>query len=192
MSQEQGYGYTGLHAFVFIDEVDPGMNIREVIDDLRGLGSPPEGPVIFAAEMVGSSLGFAHIRVEDGDLAGLQDLIAGDLWDKGVHCKHCIEVDTGRRGAHLRGVKRDTPEIIAISKLKVRPGCLTDLLADLAALDSPIADTFKGASVIFGEWDVLLQLGGDDFNTVASAVYHDLQGIDGILDSDTLFTDGRR
>ena len=51
MEMEQpDFGYTGLHAFVFIHEVDPGTNIRTVIDALRVYGPPPEGPVMFASE----------------------------------------------------------------------------------------------------------------------------------------------
>ena len=45
--------------------------------------------------------------------------------------------------------------------------------------------------MIFGKWDVLVQLGGDDFQEVAEAVFSDLPRFDAILDSDTLFTDGR-
>jgi len=189
---EDEFKYSGLHAFIFINEVDPGTNIRTVINNLREFGPPPDGPVLFAAEMVGSSLGFAHIRVDDGDLAGLQDLIANELWDRGVHCDHCIEKDTSNRNGNRQGVKRDTPEIIAISKLRVRRGAIPQLLDDLADPDGPLGTTFKGASVVFGKYDVLVQLGGDDFDTVADAVYNDLPRFDDILDSDTLFTDGRR
>ena len=44
--------------------------------------------------------------------------------------------------------------------------------------------------MIFGKWDVLVQLGGDDFQDVAEAVFSDLPRFDAIL-ADTLFTDGR-
>ena len=40
--------------------------------------------------------------------------------------------------------------------------------------------------MIFGKWDVLVQLGGDDFQDVAEAVFSDLPRFDAILDSDTL------
>jgi hypothetical protein len=192
VSVEDDLKYTGLHAFIFINELDPGTNIRTVIHNLRDFGPPPHGPVVFAAETVGSSLGFAHVRLDDpNDLRGLQDLIANELWDRGVHCDHCIEKDTSNRNGNRQGVKRDTPEIIAISKLKVRRGEIPQLLDDLADPEGPVGSTFKGASVIFGKWDVLVQLGGDDFQVVAEAVFSDLPRFDAILDSDTLFTDGR-
>src|SRR6187200_2736022 len=78
--------------------------------------------------------------------------------------------------------------IIAISKLRVQPGAIPQLLDDLADPEGPIGSTFKGASVIFGKWDVLVQLGGEDFTTVANAVFEDLPRFDAILHSDTLFT----
>jgi DNA-binding Lrp family transcriptional regulator len=172
----------GLHAFVFVDEVDPQTDFRQAIAQARGLGP---ARVLFAAEVVGSSLGFIHIRADEDDLPGLQDLIFRELWDLGIRCSHCLEIKTGRQG-----VKRDTPEIIAISKLRVPRGGIDDLIDALEADDSPVKDTLKGISVVTGEWDVLVQLNGDDFETVKNAVLNDLTRIPGILDSDTLFTDG--
>ena len=98
-------------------------------------------------------------------LPRLQDLIFGDLWGQGLRCKHCIELATGRQG-----VKRDTPEIIAISKLRVERGGIDALITALEADTSPVKDTLKGISVVTGEWDVLVQLNGDDFDTVRNAV----------------------
>ncbi len=186
------YDYTGLHAFVFIDQVDPGTNIRTVIDDLRSYGPPPDGPVMFASEMVGSSIGFAHVRVEDGDLAGLQDLIAGGLWERGVHCRYCIEVDYAHDEARRKAVKRSTPEIIAIVRVRTARGRLADVLGELFDPHGPVADTFKGASVVTGDTDMLVQLGAEDYQTVADAVYGPLQSIDGITNTNTAFTDARR
>lgn len=186
------FGYTGLHAFVFIDEVDPGTNIRTVIDALRAFGPPPDGNVIFASELVGSSLGFAHIRVEEGDLAGLQDLIANDLWDRGAHCSHCVEAKVAKQGDRLLGAKRGSPDIIALVRIHTERGQLENVLDDLSAEEGPLADTFKGASVVFGDFDILLQLGASEFQVVADAVYGPLQQIAGIAHTDTSFTDGSR
>lgn len=192
MSSQQGFGYTGLHAFVFIDHVDPGTNIREVVDALRAFGPPPDGPVMFASEMVGSSIGFAHLRVGDGDLAGLQDLIAGELWDRGVHCQYCLEVDYAKDGARVKAVKRATPEVIAIVRVRTVRGRLARVLDDLISEDGPVASTFKGASVVTGHADILVQLGDDELQPVIEAVYGPLQTIEGITNTDSSFTDARR
>ncbi len=147
---------------------------------------------MFASEMVGSSLGFAHVRVEDGDLAGLQDLIAGELWAQGAHCQHCVEVDYAKDGDRVKAVKRSTPEVIAIVRARVAKGHLSDVLQTLIDEEGPVNETFKGASVVTGHADILVQLGAQDYQTVADAVYGPLQTVDGIVRTDTLFTDARR
>ena len=181
--------YTGVHSFVFIHEVDPGTNIRNVIDDARAL-TPGDGRVRFAAETVGSYLGFAHLRTEI--LAELQDLIAGELWERGVHCDHCVEADTAKRGNRLMGAKRSTPEVIALIRVRVQRNSLRAVLEAMADESGPLGETFKGASVVFGNFDILLQLGGDSFDVVRRDVYGPLQRIDGIAATDTAFTDARR
>jgi hypothetical protein len=35
--QPRDFDYTGLHAFVFIDAVDPGRNLADVIEDIGGV-----------------------------------------------------------------------------------------------------------------------------------------------------------
>ena len=179
--------YTGLHAFVFMREVDPGTNIRDVIGALRELDKPT---IRYAAEMVGTSLGFAHVRTET--LAEMHDLIAGDLWERGVHCDHCIEKGVARRGARLLGAKRSTPEIIALSRVRTRRGAADEVLEAMADEDGPLRATFRGASTVFGNFDILLQLGGDSYEPVAADAAVALQGIEGIVGTDTAFTDGRR
>jgi hypothetical protein len=188
--ETEGYGYTGLHAFVFIDSVDPGANIRDVIDALRAFGPPPDGPVMFASEMVGSYLGFAHVRTET--LAELQDLIAGPLWERGAHCSHCLEAGVAMVGPRMQGAKRSTPEVIALVRVRTSPGALRSVLDAMADEEGPLHATFKGASVMFGDFDILLQLGGDSFEAVAADAYGPLQTIEGIAATDTAFTDARR
>jgi hypothetical protein len=187
---DDDYAYTGLHAFLFIDSVDPGQNIRDVIDRLRAHGPPPDGPVMFASEMVGGYLGFAHLRTET--LAELQDEIAGELWSRGAHCAHCVEAGVAQVGARLKGAKRSTPEVIALVRVRTSPGWLGHVLDAMADESGLLRHTFKGASVIFGDFDILLQLGGDSFERVAGDVYGPLQSIEGIVSTDTAFTDARR
>ncbi len=203
---DERYDYTGVHAFVFINEVDPAMDvvtgtikeagagvttIRDVIDALRAYG-PPDGPVMFAAELVGSSKGFAHLRAET--LAELQDFIGDGLSRRGVHCSYGAEGGTATVGTRKAGAKRDTPEVIGLIRLRVKKGQLQSVLEAVASQDegAPLKDTFKGASVVFSDYDILLQLGGDTFEEVANAAAGPLQGIPGIASTNTAFTDARR
>ena len=52
--------------------------------------------------------------------------------------------------------------------------------------------TFRGASVVFGKADVLLQLGAAGFATVARSVEDEVQAITGITAASTAFCDGTR
>jgi hypothetical protein len=187
---EPDYFYTGLHSFVFVNEVDPGINIRTVIDSVREF---PRRQVLFASELVGSSIGFAHLRVEgEGDLSGLQDFIAGELWERGVHCEHSTEVKVAKQGEKLMGAKRTTPEVLALVRIKTAPRRLDEVLETLSAETGELAETFRGASIVAGNYDILLQLGADEFQTVVDAVYGPLQLVEGIRQTDTAFTDARR
>jgi hypothetical protein len=187
MMVDDDLDYTGLHAFVFMREVDPGTNIRDVIGALRQLDKPT---IRYAAEMVGTSLGFAHVRTDT--LAEMHDLIAGELWERGVHCDHCLEKGVAKQGNRLIGAKRSTPEIIALSRVRTRRGAADDVLAAMADEHGPLRDTFRGASTVFGDFDILLQLGGDSYDAVAEDAAVALQTIEGIVATDTAFTDGRR
>jgi hypothetical protein len=185
---ENEYDYTGLHAFVFIDHVPEGDTPRSLAEKLRGMGRPPEGPVMFASDAVGPYLAFAHLRVEEDDLAGLQDLISGALWERGVHCRHCVETkvytDPSER---VIGTKRSTPEIIGLVSIVVEPGRVDDVLEQLGRVKA-----FKGASVVTGDFDILLQLGGETLREVLEAGMGDLQHVDGIRHTSTALLDGRR
>ena len=103
--QGNNFDYTGLHAFVFIDGVDPGGNVADVVEALGGADSRefPNGRVLFASVLVGAHKGFAHVRTGDGDLAALQRLIFQDLWAEGVRCEHAVEGPSTRRRASTRG-----------------------------------------------------------------------------------------
>jgi hypothetical protein len=89
--------------------------------------------------------------------------------------------------AYFVGVKRGTQEIISVSALRIMPGMLNDVLRDVTSIS-----TFRGASVVFGKADILLQLGDADFDKVATSVEEEVQAIDGIASSSTAFCDGTR
>ena len=187
--EENPYHYTGLHAFGFLRPA----NVRptELLAMIRELGEPPDGPVIWAGTFVGDYAALVHVRAEGGDLAGLHRLIEGAFWDLGARGIWAIEARPARTTkdavAKFVGVKRGTQEIIAISALGVRPGSLDEVLEQVQTIS-----TFRGASVVFGEADILVQLGGDTFEAVAGSVERELQAVTGIVTSATAFCDGRR
>ena len=191
VEEQNPYHYTGLHAFGFLKGAEAGA--EEIVARLRDLGEPPGGPVIWAGAFVGDFDGMVHVRVEQGELGTLQELIGGTFRDAGFRGRWAIEARVAKTTqedgvtALYVGVKRGTQEIIAISRLKVRPDSLDSVLERLTAIPA-----FRGASLVFGETDVLLQLGASEFDEVARAVERDVQGVEGILASATAFCDGRR
>ena len=187
---ENPFHYTGVHAFGFLEGAEGRPD--GVMGALRDLGAPPDGPVIWAGSFVGDYAGLVHVRVDEGRLGDLQDLISGDLFDRGFRGRWAIEArpapkkDSGTAALFV-GVKRGTQEVIAISALRVQPGMLDRVLQDAQAIS-----TFRGASVVFGKADVLLQLGAADLATVATSVEAEVQALEGITSASTAFCDGSR
>jgi hypothetical protein len=192
VQEENPYHYTGLHAFGFLEGADGSAD--EVMGALREMGAPPDGPVIWSGSFVGDYQGLVHVRVDEGALGELQDLISGPFFARGFRGRWAIEARPAKRrgqnsgtSALFVGVKRGTQEIIAISALRVMPERLDGVLDEAQGFA-----TFRGASLVFGKADVLVQLGADDWSTIATSVEVDVQGLDGVVSASTAFCDGSR
>jgi hypothetical protein len=182
--------YTGLHAFVFIKRVDPGRNIADVIEDIGGTEGTElrNGRVMFASVCAGAYIGFAHVRVEDGDLAALQRLIYHDLWAEGVHCEHAVEGSVYQaQGADFepKGPKRKSPPFCALVRVRTDD----DPVAVMTEIARRFGDTdpFQGASVIFGSADLLIELAGDQLPAVSEPVLDVIRGAPGVVWTETSF-----
>jgi len=172
--------YSGLHAFLFIDHVEPGKTAEQVVEALRAKGKPP---VMYASTFVGDYAAFAHVRVET--LAELQDLIEGTVWEAGARCAWSLESHTSTFGA-----KRKSPGLIALTRIKMHPGSIDEARDQLA--ENPPETGFVGASVITGEYDILLQMTGSSIDEVKSNIQGVLGAIDGVKRTSTAFADGDR
>ena len=93
----------GLHAFVFVDEVDPQTDFRQAI--AAGAWAGARQGALRSRGGRGVRWASSTSASMTDDLPGLQDLIFRELWDLGIRCSHCLEIKTGRQG-----VKRDTPD----------------------------------------------------------------------------------
>lgn len=171
--------YTGLHAFLFIDHVEPGKTAEEVVRALRERGKPP---VMYASTFVGDYAAFAHVRVRD--LGELQDLIEDTIWEAGARCAWGVESRITTLGA-----KRKSPGLIALTRIKMQPEFIDEARESLAAAQSP---GFVGASVITGEYDILLQMTGDSIDDVKANIGGALTDIQGVVRTSTAFADGGR
>jgi DNA-binding Lrp family transcriptional regulator len=192
MATDQGndLGYTGLHAFVFIDGADPGRNVADVIEDIGGTEGRefPNGRVMFASVTVGAHKGFAHVRAEEGDLGALQRLIFEDLWAEGVRCEHAIEgplYTPQGVNAKPKAPKRKSPPFCALVRVRTDD----DPIAVMNEIARGFGDTdpFQGASVTFGSADLLVELAGDSLDAVDGPVLDVIRGTPGVVWTKTLF-----
>ena len=186
--------YTGLHAFVFLDHAPEGMHTRDIVLTLRDLpeDSDTPGTVIFASEFVGAYPAFAHVRVPDDDGQGLRQLeqfIAGPLWNAGARCTYATEIKVAQTDAGKKGAKRGSPGIIGLVRIKVKRSKADDVWSELEARIQDQPDTYVGASMVYGDFDILLQLGGPTLEDVQAAAL-DLGSVGGIVRSETALTDG--
>ncbi len=174
-----------LHAFVLIDHTQ--QRISDVVDGLFELRDPDHeksARVRWAGAFVGDYVGFAHVEAEDRNaLKELQDFIEGDVWDAGVHCHWATEV-----AINSKGTKRSTPAVIAIVGIKTQHGRAVEVLEQL---DDRV-EGFKGASLITGHLDILLQLNADTLVGVQELLLQPALDIDGIVSTSTAICDGTR
>lgn len=171
--------YTGLHAFLFIDHVEPGKTAEEVVRALREKGKPP---VMYASTFVGDYAAFAHVRVRN--LGELQDLIEDTVWEAGARCAWGVESKITTLGA-----KRRSPGLVALTRIKMDPKLIDEARESLATAQSP---GFVGASVMSGEYDILLQMTGDSIEDVKAKIGGALSEISGVVRTSTAFADGDR
>lgn len=177
------FDYTGVHAFLFIDQVQEGRSPEQVVEKLREAGKPP---IMYASTFVGDFVAFAHVRVES--LGDLQNLIDGTIWEAGARCTWGLESPVSTLGA-----KRKSPGIIALTRIKVKPGTADDARNSLAEAGDMEGTGFVGASVITGEYDILLQMTGGSLEDAKSNIMNALIPIqDVVMRTSTAFADGNR
>jgi hypothetical protein len=179
--EDHPFDYTGVHAFLFIDQVQEGRSPEQVVEKLRLAGKPP---IMYASAFVGDFVAFAHVRTET--LGELQDLIDGTIWEAGARCTWGLESPITTLGA-----KRKSPGLIALTRIKVQPGTADDARASLAEASN--APGFVGASVLTGEYDILLQMTGDGLDEAKTNIMNALAPIqDVVMRTSTAFADGDR
>lgn len=172
--------YTGLHAFCFVDHVEPGTNPEEVVRRLIAKGKPP---IMYASTVVGDYQVFVHARVRR--LADLHHLIESTMFEAGARCTWAIESSVRTFGA-----KRKSPGLIALTRLTMAHG--TENAARKKLVTLPHSTGFVGASKITGAHGILLQMTGSSINDAERNIRAALEDVDGVLGMSTAFIDGDR
>jgi DNA-binding Lrp family transcriptional regulator len=193
------YILTGIHAFLFVDHVAGDKRRNDIIkDDLIPLipkFPPSDGdepfsvPVVLSAsEFVGSFGAFVHLWAPPGQLAALQDFIGVTLWDLGVRCNYATQGTSYQGPDHIYPMKVKKCDVVAVVRIWVKKGSAAGaVLSRLAKLPG-----FQGAATVFGDFDVLLVLEGEDYRSVAEIALGELQSIHGIKRTESAFADYRR
>jgi hypothetical protein len=167
--------------FIYIRAIHPDRTIDEVTQDVLEIAG-----VRFASPLVGSYLGFiARTTPSTEDLVETQSQLPGLLRQRGVTS---YELATGLEPYQHPGnfqplwPKRRSPTHCALVRIRVAPGQGHSVLEAVANLS-----TFQGAALVAGRYDLLLELGADDFETLRQSLLGELHEVQGIVWSDSGF-----
>jgi hypothetical protein len=162
-----------LEAYVFERHLE-GSRLGE----LRGAFAGMSG-VRFVAQFVGAFSLFGRVVAED--LGQLQDRIAGEYWDAGIHSDWSLNL-TGSRAA---APKRGSPDICAL----VCARTTADPFVVIEEVDRRFDGTPYGAAVVTArDFDLLVDLGADTIEEVVDRVV-ELRRVDGIGRTSTAIAD---
>jgi hypothetical protein len=185
--------YSGLHAFLFVDHVAPKAGtVRDVMMKIWKKPSFENGQVLFAHDFVGPFLGFAHLRAEDDDLESMERLVA-ELQDEGARCTLATEVGVYQNGPQAKGTKRSGCEIVGLVKIwtNVSPREVVQSLGDDELGENVLGGRFRGASLVLGDFDVLLEVQDSTFEPLAQTVLEIVRGWAGVERIEAGFADLR-
>jgi hypothetical protein len=152
-----------LDEYVFIDHVDPGKSIGDVLHDVFDQNPTT---VRFTAQFAGPFIGFVAATIPD--LATSHRLAREDFWNAGLRCETVFVI----RASALAVPKRGSPDVCALVRVKA-----DDPDAVLDALDGLFRDRFEeergkaaeergfnyGGAVVNGTHDLLVDVGSPTF-----------------------------
>jgi hypothetical protein len=191
---------TGTHAYLFFDRAARPLDeavrlLRSVMPDAAEAAPGAEGwsergwGVLSASEFVGPFAAFAHLRV-DGGLADLQSFVAMLRRDLGIHGELAIAGGSPRDDDGITMMaKAKKCAVVGLVRVWVRKGRVEETLE---ALRRELGAAFEGATIVFGSFDILLELGADELAPVLEAALGPLQAIEDVVRTETAVADFRR
>jgi DNA-binding Lrp family transcriptional regulator len=195
------YVTTGIHAFWFVDGVVGGARLDDVIRE--GLiPLIPEGPrgrdddqrfsrptVLSAASYIGAYGALVHLWAPPDALAELQDFITEPLGDLQLTGTFALQASRYERvgGPTAYGMKLKKCDVVAIVRVWAEHGRLDDILAQTSDLPG-----FNGAAMVFGDFDILVEVDASTFEEAAGTALARLPKIEGVVRTETAFADYRR
>ena len=176
MSDPEGH----IDAYTFIDHVDPGKRIQEVLQDIFDQN---EETVRFTAQFSGPFIGLVAAK-----LPGLKEgheLANGAFWDAGLRCETSHVIKASR----IMIPKRGSPDVCAIIQVKAQdPDAVLDALDDRFGprqeeqWELPYEErTFNyGAAVVNGTYDLLIDLGTPTRHETIALIRDEVRTVPGI------------
>lgn len=176
MSEQEAH----IDAYTFIDHVDTGKRIDEV---LRDVFEQNPHTVRFTAQFSGTFIGF--VAMELSGLAEAHELARGAFWEAGMRCETAYVV----QGSRFRLPKRGSPDVCALVRARAQ-----DPLAVLDALDDRFGERQEaesqrpyderefnyGAAVVSGIYDLLIDIGSTRHSKTIKLVNEEVRTIPGI------------
>lgn len=169
-----------IDAYTFIDHVDTGKRIDEV---LRDVFEQNPHTVRFTAQFSGTFIGF--VAMELSGLAEAHELARGAFWEAGMRCETAHVV----QGSRFRLPKRGSPDVCALVRARAQ-----DPFAVLDALDGRFGERQQtealkpyeerefnyGAAVVSGTYDLLIDIGSTKHSKTIKLVNEEVRTIPGI------------
>ena len=169
-----------IDAYTFIDHVDTGKRIDEVLRDV--FEQNPQ-TVRFTAQFSGTFIGFVAMLLPG--LAEAHELARGAFWEAGMRCEtaHVVE------GSRFMLPKRGSPAVCALVRARAQ-----DPFAVLEALDDRFGERQEaeaqkpyeerefnyGAAVVSGAYDLLIDIGSTKHSKTIKLVNEEVRTIPGI------------
>ncbi len=176
MSEQEAH----IDAYTFIDHVDTGKRIDEV---LRDVFEQNPHTVRFTAQFSGTFIGFVAMLLPG--LAEAHELARGAFWEAGMRCETAHIVKASR----IMIPKRGSPAVCALVRAKAQ-----DPFAVLDALDDRFGERQEtewlkpyeerefnyGAAVVSGTYDLLIDIGSTKHSKTIKLVNEEIRTIPGI------------
>jgi DNA-binding Lrp family transcriptional regulator len=173
----------------------PDSTVSAAVGEIRALIND-ESPVRFASEFVGAYKAVVAIEVAPGDLAGLQDFLAGSPYNGTTFGWEALDYEVIVEGpsyvdavGSIRRPKRPGCDMLAFVRISVESGRAREVLGRLGDSLGPV---FHGAAIVYGSTDILLTLEATSFEPLVHAILTKLQGIPGVIGTEASFADARR
>jgi hypothetical protein len=174
--------YEGVHGFVFLHnngEPDPATVIEQLQEHL----DPDHGPVFFAMLFEGDFAGFAHFAADD--LEALVDFTGSELFEAGIRSDYATEGAVHVNGAgERRGPKRRSPRYCAICRVRCEESRKPKRVLRNIVEEFNDHRPFMGAARVIGGFQLLVELGSNDWEILTTAIER-LRSVDGVDEDST-------